>query len=380
MPPGDPDALEALAGQLDSSSADIGQLAADTYQVTSGIRDQAAWTGQASAAYTAMTSNLSTGVGRASSPLSQIAGSVRTYAAVLRDAQQTVGEANSAQQAAEMGFGDPADAAAAQQAMQYASEAEARLAAAGRTAAAAVRAANSELASIFGPDGPVRDWLERIHFPWDALGADAILGHYMRLAKAPGEWAEEFKELQGDWDEELSGIMRGFIGRSASSEDLLAGISSYANKLDAADAFTSQWLDETQGLRSALPAMRGVGAGMSALAIAGDVYTVIKPEDSGVMGNVDRGVAAANGVAAGADLTATAFELAAGTALIPGVGEAVIGGVAVATGLYLAGDWAYHNIKPFHDFANDVGHTTVSVAKDIGHGISSGFKKVTGWL
>lgn len=376
VPAGDPGALENLAAKLAGTARDFGDLGRNTATVTAGVRERANWTGRASDGYSQFTGDLAGGMSRAEAPLSRIATTVRDYAGTLRAAQQSAAAANSAQAAAVNG-GSAAGAAAAAQDARYSISS---LEAAGNAASAVVREAAAELEHLFEPDGPVNRWIEKLHAPWDAAGADAILAHYIHLAAAPGEWQKELKGLTQEWDEDLQATMRGFLDHSISMEDLNGALASYAGRMDAAGAFTDQWMNQTRVLRGALPGMRGLGIGVGVLAIAGDAYTFAKPLDGGVMGNLDRGVAVANATAAGIDVGADALALAGVSVAIPGVGEAVIGGVAVATGAYLVGDWAYHNIKPFHNFCNDVGHTTVSVVKGIGHGISSAAKTVESWF
>jgi hypothetical protein len=47
-------------------------------------------------------------------------------------------------------------------------------------------------------------------------------------------------------------------------------------------------------------------------------------------------------------------------------------GIAVGTGLYLAGAYAYKHYAWFrNDFAKPIGHAVVHVADDIGHGVAS---------
>lgn len=133
-------------------------------------------------------------------------------------------------------------------------------------------------------------------------------------------------------------------------------------------AAVQPWLDGTQWLRTAQPLLEGVSRGLGAVGVIGDVGTFMKPEDTGVMGRVDQGMAAANAAGFGASL----LSANAVADWIPGVGE----GVMVGTGIFLGGDWAYHHWAPFHDACNAVGHATVTVSKDVWHGISSGATSV----
>jgi hypothetical protein len=99
----------------------------------------------------------------------------------------------------------------------------------------------------------------------------------------------------------------------------------------------------------------------SGIAVAGDVYTMIHPGQPGGEGTTLQ-------VAAGANAVGTIAALGvvnASVDWIPVAGQVV----AVSTGLFLAGDWAYHNIPAFHDFADAVGHDTVAVADDVWRGV-----------
>ena len=116
--------------------------------------------------------------------------------------------------------------------------------------------------------------------------------------------------------------------------------------------------------------LKGAAAGSDLLAIGGDIYTEIKPEDSGTMAVVDRSVAGVNAAAAGLDGGYAIAGLIAGTTFeVPVVGEVAL----VGTGLYLARDYLYHHWTPFRDVANDVGHTVASTAKDAWHDVTNFF-------
>jgi hypothetical protein len=146
-----------------------------------------------------------------------------------------------------------------------------------------------------------------------------------------------------------------------------AAATRWASKADAVEAFSRQWMGDTRVLRGATPALRGLSRVAGGTAILGDVATLIKPEDSGVMGGVDRTAAGVNG-------TLVALDLAG--AEIPVAGEVLI----VGTGIYLGGDYLYHHWKPFHDVCDTVGHATATAVKDTGHAIGSAAKTVGGWL
>jgi hypothetical protein len=157
--------------------------------------------------------------------------------------------------------------------------------------------------------------------------------------------------------------------------DLIAGdsvLSAAAKQsersLEALDTFLHPWLDSTRLLQAAGPYLEGFSRFSGAVGVIGDIGTFMAPEDHGAMATVDRGMAVANA----AGFTASLVTANAAADWIPGVGE----GVAIGTGVYLAGDWAYHNWPWFHDACNAVGHVTVTVAKDVWDGISSGASSV----
>ena len=85
------------------------------------------------------------------------------------------------------------------------------------------------------------------------------------------------------------------------------------------------------------------------------------------MGWVDRGAAGVNGGIIAADLA---------TIELPVVGEVVL----VGTGVYLAGDWAYHNIQPVHDFANAAASDVGGAAKSGWHASKSAYHSVSHWI
>lgn len=375
MPGGDPAALEQYAAQLEAAANGTGSLSASSRRVTGDIRTGAGWTGDAADGYTAFTGNLSSGVGNMESPLSRIASAVRDYAGSLRTAQQRVAAYSAAAQAAGA-TGHPADVASAQAAESDATAAVTAQQAEGDHAAAAVRAATSEMENPFGPDGPVRDWIEKIHAPWDSLAGDAAVARVLARA-SEGETivkdAEKFAK-------ELPGLMENKFAELDSS--LEARGASWAEQVDATlqadDDYKAIWsLNEVtkaagQDLTRGAGVARGVGLASDALGVVGDGFVLAKPEDGGAMGWVDRGVAGANLGLSGADGVATAIAIAGGTAEIPVAGQVAL----VGTGLYLGGDYLYHHWTPFRDVANDVGHATVQGADDVGHAAAGAAKGV----
>ena len=371
MPGGDPAALERLAGQLEAAAGGLDSLAGNTHQVTTSIRATAAWTGDAADSYTAFTGNLTSGVSTTNPPLLKIAAAVRDYAGYLRAAQDKVAAYSSAARTANA-TRHAADVTAAITAEQDARTALAAQLTAGDTAAATVRAATGEMENPFGLDGPVRSWIERIHAPWDSLAGDAAVARFLANVKS----GEEMAETANSFAEKLPEMMR--ASYNALDEALQVADASWDEQVSA----TLKWADDyeaiwkwNQGLAETGEAMtqganlvRGVAVGSDLLGLAGDYFTLRKPEDAGTMGWVDRGVAGVNAGASAVDGTyAVLGMLNATTDEVPVVGEVVL----IGSGLYLGADYLYHHWTPFRDVANTVGHATVTGAKDLWHGITS---------
>ena len=118
--------------------------------------------------------------------------------------------------------------------------------------------------------------------------------------------------------------------------------------------------------------LTGVSRFMGGAAVVSDVATIIKPDDDGTAGWVDRGMAGANGVVSADAVFGGAGTEALGGALgiidvssswIPVAGQVVLAGTA----LYLAGDWAYNNVKWFHDGIDDAGEGLEHAGEGLEH-------------
>jgi uncharacterized protein YukE len=189
-PSGDPSVLEQLASRLEAAATGSADLGTSMRQVTTSVRFEAEWSGDAADAYTSFTGDLSQGIGAAQAPLSRIALAVRDYAGYLRAAQQQVAAYASAARVAQFSGGDAGYLSAAQMAGQQAESAIAAWQAAGEHAAAEVSAASGELAAVFGSHGPVPGWLARQPMPGDTLAGMPRLGDPTgpEILKTPG-WA-----------------------------------------------------------------------------------------------------------------------------------------------------------------------------------------------
>jgi uncharacterized protein YukE len=378
MPGGDPAMLEQMAARLETAAQGAGSLADSTSQVTADVRSAAQWTGDAADGYTAFTGNLATGVNGIGAPLARIAAAVREYAGSLRTAQLTVAAYATAVQNAQAAGNSPASLASAELAGQDAATAVAAQQTAGDQAAGTVRVAGAQLEDPFGPDGAVRAWIERVHVPWDSLAGDAVLGRY--LAAAAGgredlELAEEFAKglpalMSGTFGEFVKPWMSALSKGEATEAELASALREFTSDYDAIGALNTAWKAGGGAALADGRLLGGIAEGSDLLAIGGDIYTEIRPEDSGAMAWVDRGAAGVNAAAAGLDGGYAIAGLIAGTTFeVPVVGEVAL----VGTGLYLGADYLYHHWTPFRDVANDTGHAIASTAKDAWHDVTSFF-------
>ena len=226
------------------------------------------------------------------------------------------------------------------------------LAAASKTAAGV-----EEHSGLWGDTEPVRKVLEVVLAPLDIIAADHWVSVLEKVAGVPSELLKQ----AGESVDEVSDLMR--AGKSP-VEELIASanfLERTGGKLDAWYAYSPGWLKTAAG---SIAEIRGLSSGLSVLGIVADVGTMISPQNRGALGWVDRGAAFVNGGLLTADLV---------LAEIPVVGQVAL----VATGIYLATDFAYQHWTPFRDVANDVGHATVKAADDVGHVADSAWHKVT---
>lgn len=364
MPPGNPDVLEAAAARLAQTAGAWGDLAGTTSRSAESVRTAADWTGSAADQQEAFHAALSSGIARGEAPMTKVAGAVRSYAGYLRTAQQRVEAANSSAELA-ASTGHPAHAANAAAAHDDAQSALAQLDAEGARAAATVAEADGESKGLFSPEGLLRSTIEEIHTILGATGADGIL---WAAGKAP-EQAEKFmKDLTGKDGTEAEWLEDMLREAKASGEPWDSVLDRWYAKSDAARAFGEQFVQDTKFAGNLTRGLRMAGA---PFAIAGDISTIADPAQSGAMGWVDRGAAAVNAGYVGADGLG-ALGGALGVEALADLSLGPVGaGIAVGTGLYLAGSYAYKHWTGFRNVCNDVGHGVVHVASDIGHAATS---------
>ena len=218
-----------------------------------------------------------------------------------------------------------------------------------------------------GVDGSPWDALtevvEKTHTSLGFVGADGILWAMGKGAENAAEFMKDLPKLEQEWLHELLPW-----GQGASQDEWDTAVSRWWAKSDAAEAFGQDFANDTSMLGKLSVAGRIGGGGV---ALFGDGLTMVNPPQSGVMGNVDRGVAAVNAGIVGVDTVGAIGTLAGIDAIsfsVPPVGVAV----AVGTGLYLSGAYAYEHWAWFrNDLANPVGHAFADMGKGVAHGVSS---------
>ncbi len=211
--------------------------------------------------------------------------------------------------------------------------------------------------SLWARTEPVRTILEAVLAPLDIVAADHWLDALKEIAGVPSEWIKEVDQSI----ETVKSLQAS--GKSATDALIEAGkvADSTASKLDAWEAFAPGWLKTAAG---SIAGIKGLSYALGGLGVLADAGTVISPQDSGVMGNVDRGVAGVNGALLIANMA---------TDEIPVVGEVTL----AATGIYLGGDFLYHHFTPFKNICNDVGHGTVEAGDWVGKETSSAWHSVS---
>jgi hypothetical protein len=241
-------------------------------------------------------------------------------------------------------------------------------------AAASKTAAELDAVSSAGPGGdkdkgsPFTEGLEKVHSALDASGIDGVLWALGKNATLAEKFMKELPEQEQDW---LLDMMRADVSAKAANPEADLGelasqtTSRWFGKADAAEGFGEQFEQDTRAL--GLLSRTGRLAG-GPVALLGDVLTVIHPSQTGATGTADRVTAGVNGVVVGAD-TAGAVGEALGVDALASLSLGPVGvGIAVGTGLYLAGTYAYQHFAWFrNDFANPVGHVAADGAKDVYH-------------
>jgi uncharacterized protein YukE len=357
MPSGDPAQLEALARQLNTIAEDLLNLGYDVGQATTSVVTRADWNGSAADAYTAFCGSVTSCVKGLSEPLHEVASAISTYATTLAAQQRSV---RAAQATAASAIGGSANGSREDTAQRAADTAASTVSQAAEQAAQKTREAESALAEIMKATGPVRTWLDAVHLPMD-FGGSLLLDGYTKDVEEAVDFARKIPELESRWYNGLSYLIDAAHEGLASWDEVGVLAVRVQAGLDALDPFDE---DRLRGLESLLTGADWVDRGVG---IVGGLGTVVDPEDSGVVGVVDRfaaGLNVATTVARSGPVSAYLGGLADANSLddVPGVGEVVIAADA-GTALYLGGDFAYHHLHDIEHFAEGVGSAAANAVE-----------------
>jgi hypothetical protein len=227
-----------------------------------------------------------------------------------------------------------------------------------RRAVAGVRA---DQPGVWEHTEPERKVLEGLLAPFDIGAGD----HWVDLLKKAGEEPVKLVEAVDEGLQNIEELLKEgeFVG-----DELIQTaqkIERTGRMLDAWAAFAPRWGETAARFLSEVD---GLSYAMDGLGLIADTGTLVGPQDTGVLGDVDRAAAGANalGILTGMAAEAGWLGVADGvTAPIPVVGEVVI----AVTGIYLAGDFAYHHWTPFRDAVNDIVGGDLRAAEYVGQGI-----------
>jgi uncharacterized protein YukE len=371
-PAGDPNQIEQFAAQLANAGTDTGQVASSMRQQTEQVREHARWTGDAADSYADFTSGMSQAVGALGPPLSQAARPLQDFAASLRNAQQQCDAYAAAYSRlyplAAPGASDGPDvpmvdvelADKYNQAQTAVAECNQQ---ASVTSAALGQITVEMTKDFFGSEGPFRNFLEKSHLPWDTVGGDAVIEHFI----AGGEQAEEalknyeelpeaIEKLQDELGKPLIAAIESGTGDAQTNlKVMLQALQNYQVKKGETIA------DVEDALAKADPDLAQNLSGLKSMATTADVvgflaglYMVASPPagDQGAWRTADRlaGVGAMTGSgisiaknAFGVDFSSIEVDLGPIESLefVPDVGLVI----SVVSGIYFTVDWAIHNPK-----------------------------------
>lgn len=247
----------------------------------------------------------------------------------------------------------------------------------------------------------VRDTNDKIVNAW-AIGTAPEAGwalgqlsrNFVEYTKALADLPKSYADLSGPGldvpirpAEDVDAVLDEILNTARVTD---ADVKAFAADFDLARAV------ETAGEGGLTGFMAGASHVMAALGVVGDVWTIVDPGvDNDTEADVLRGAAGANLVGIGAvefgGAAAAALGLDAAVGWVPVAGQIVV----VATGLFLAGDWVYHNWDEVKQWGGDVadfvtdtvpdalgdaGDAVGDVASDVGDGLEDAASTVGGWL
>jgi uncharacterized protein YukE len=398
VPPGDPGAVDSAAAGLDAAA---GQLRTAAEQVSgAGRAAERSWQGPASWAFQASVESVRGGLDALAEHHRDGATALRTFAALLREAQAAADRAAQDYAQAEQHFSSSIDTLAANpptgpgasQALVIAEgrAADTLTAAYARSAgisahacADATHAAQVCAATLSGIAEDVK--ATALHKFLDLMaGPGALLGMFgveSEMQSGVKLWNVMSAMRDGDWNT-LEGVDPSAYQEVADavakygpdSMEALAAQIRYEGEI-ADDAF-GELAQSATGIGDVPSGLAGVLDVVGKIALPIGVLTDVGIMADGQSSGLDKGMAAAN--LGGIALAATGTELG-GTALalvgidsvaacIPVAGEVVI----AATALFFAGEFVYTHWDDIKGWAGDAGHFAVNLYDDANHLVDTG--------
>lgn len=391
LPPGDPAAVRGGAHVLAGLAAGVGSVTSQYQLQASGLTTLSTWSGQGSAGFSAAVGRyeqhlrtLESGLRQAASILDSYAGRLEAAQALARTAaaltSQAQADAASAQSRLNAVPPLPASVPAAQAAQASAAAARAQaaindglsaavgradamgaraLADAARAAAAASAALDGvrgSLASLAGQAvsgghaavskshtgkpvpmyATLNSWGAYGLVPWGAISSGIMGRHYWALRTAQSDLASFSSEeaaMTAVAESQGAGSLKTLGEWYRLQEANPAYAEAVQSSLSAAGDFHGDIVPPPlAAAEGGLPKLLDLGSRIALpLGMLSDVATFLHPHP-GVLGVTDMVASAANFGASGLALS----DLVLGTAFVPGVGEAVVGGVLLVTAAYFA--------------------------------------------
>jgi uncharacterized protein YukE len=397
-PQGTPQRIREMAGGFATGASNIRARIAELEHAGAGTPASWGWSGAAAAAYSrtwqswrsgaqALADRMDSSGRGASEVLNQLADE-------LERAQRAYDDAVATAQA--LGLGVDARGYVAPRTVASPAplpvgtpeqQVEAQLASAVRLGQQALQWAGEQLHAIFD-----QGWYEAVGKINDILGwpttPPTVLTSAM-TAYSGAKLMQSTRQLPGLaarlFSEEVGPTALAFDRGQATFAQLEQSAWVALNRVEAAKAFTVV-TDRATFVGDGAGVLDTLGKVAIPLAVAGDIMTFINPGHGGaVEQGLNRGAAAVNlvgttavvaGMVDSAGLVGTAGALLgvdAALGWVPVAGQVLL----VASGLVLAGIWAYDNVKPFHDFCNSAASETVHVAQDAWNGASHEVSNVT---
>jgi uncharacterized protein YukE len=380
-----------MAGGFATSASNIRARIAELEHAGAGTPANWGWSGPAAAAYTRTWQNWRAGAQALADRMDSSRPGARQVLNQLADQLEGAQHAYDDAVTAARGLGLGVDARGYVAPRAVASPAplpagtpeqqlEEQVATAARLGQQALQWASEQLHAIFD-----KGWYEAIPKINDILGwpttPPTVLSSGMAINAGARYW-QSARNLTGLgarlYSEEVGPAALAYDRGEATYADLMEAARIGLNRIEAAKAFTVV-ADRASFLRSGAAAggvLDTLGKFALPLAIVTDAATIWNPgHGSATEQGINKGAAIVNlggsvavlaGIVDGAGTAGALLGVDAALGWVPVAGQVLL----VASGLVLAGVWAYDNVKPFHDFCNAAASETVHVAQDAWNGAS----------